>query len=743
MDAKFKIAKARTSLLLRHPFWGSLCLYLQPKEVEFEQTGIDTAATDYKYLFYNPKYIEKLDIREVMFIIAHEVSHCMFDHFGRRGTRNIRKWNISCVDGDTNVLMWNGKVKKIKDIKTNEIVVGFKDNKPYPSIVLASLSRSDDVIYTIELENGSIITCSDDHRFLTAQGEYVSAEKLKSGMYLIICKEHDKMEMDNRRKEISDRKLPLDESKGDSGKIEQNIQSSPCHGEQPSASWKTYEKEVFTDRYPKDTPIKPYTTSISCWVDRWGRNYIYQEVSKILSNSNRDNQYRPIFDGVVSKGISYKESPSSKFERNTIPQSDGIWIWCIQNSTSNRTIPYSKETTVPIGKEVYRNSYEQNIERRIGFEDGCNIQTGREIEFKRCKIQKVERRSERRILYDLVTTTHNYIANGIVVHNCDIAANLILKDAGLTPPAGALIFDEFRMHAEAIYEKLPDPPKIKCPKCGGKKIKGKTIGSKGIMVHVEFECKDCGHKWDAWIPITTEEGENGIEIEGMPGTLDKHLEQKSGKDKGMGDLAKEWKRRVSEVLANSKIRGNMPGWMEELIKEILEPKIDWRVILSQFIIKCYKNNFKWVPPSKRHLHTGLILPSLKGEGIGDVVVTIDTSGSISSNLLKQFISEVQSILNTYEMNLHLIQHDVSVTDYKVFNKGDVIGEIVMRGRGGTSHIEVFDKIKELNITPRVIICLTDSYTVYPNEPPECPILICTPHEHGDLPKWAHTHLIIE
>ena len=84
-----KLIRARTQLLLDYPFFGELALRLRLKE----EPGTPTMAVDGRNIFYNPAFVEGLSIGLTRAIIAHEVMHCVFDHIGRRGDRNPKKWN--------------------------------------------------------------------------------------------------------------------------------------------------------------------------------------------------------------------------------------------------------------------------------------------------------------------------------------------------------------------------------------------------------------------------------------------------------------------------------------------------------------------------------------------------------------------------------------------------------------------------------------------------------------------------
>lgn len=93
-DVKNRLTKARVKLLFKHPFFGQLALRLPFKDVT-DEGWCSTAATNYKYIFYNRDFIQKLDDDEVVFLVAHELGHCIFEHFIRRGDRDPSLWNMA------------------------------------------------------------------------------------------------------------------------------------------------------------------------------------------------------------------------------------------------------------------------------------------------------------------------------------------------------------------------------------------------------------------------------------------------------------------------------------------------------------------------------------------------------------------------------------------------------------------------------------------------------------------------
>ena len=88
-----KIVVARVGLLLRHPFFGNMATRLQIKECD---EWCPTAATDGRNLYFNTEFFSKMTSKEIEFVIAHEILHCVFDHMTRREDRDPQLHNIAC-----------------------------------------------------------------------------------------------------------------------------------------------------------------------------------------------------------------------------------------------------------------------------------------------------------------------------------------------------------------------------------------------------------------------------------------------------------------------------------------------------------------------------------------------------------------------------------------------------------------------------------------------------------------------
>ena len=88
-DLQTRLAKAKTSLMLEYPFWGTLVMNMPFRLSD----AVPTAATDGKQVLFNPEFCDKQNDEELKFLVAHEIGHPMFEHTTRRGERDGYKWN--------------------------------------------------------------------------------------------------------------------------------------------------------------------------------------------------------------------------------------------------------------------------------------------------------------------------------------------------------------------------------------------------------------------------------------------------------------------------------------------------------------------------------------------------------------------------------------------------------------------------------------------------------------------------
>jgi predicted metal-dependent peptidase len=121
-----RIQKARTALLLDHPFFGSLLFRLGGRA----SNSIQTMATDGVSLFYNPAFVDTLNVAELAGVLAHEVMHPALQHHTRRGDRDRKRWNMAC-DYAINPLLLDAGLTLPKDVLIERRFRGMSAERTY------------------------------------------------------------------------------------------------------------------------------------------------------------------------------------------------------------------------------------------------------------------------------------------------------------------------------------------------------------------------------------------------------------------------------------------------------------------------------------------------------------------------------------------------------------------------------------------------------------------------------------
>jgi len=120
-----QLTRARISMLLQQPFWGTLATRLILKDATDDpDQWCRTAATDGRYMYYNRNFISTLNKQETIFLVAHEVSHVVYDHMDRRGSRHPKRWNAA-ADFVINYELHEHNIGKLPDPKTSGVTACF------------------------------------------------------------------------------------------------------------------------------------------------------------------------------------------------------------------------------------------------------------------------------------------------------------------------------------------------------------------------------------------------------------------------------------------------------------------------------------------------------------------------------------------------------------------------------------------------------------------------------------------
>ena len=158
--------------------------------------------------------------------------------------------------------------------------------------------------------------------------------------------------------------------------------------------------------------------------------------------------------------------------------------------------------------------------------------------------------------------------------------------------------------------------------------------------------------------------------------------------------------------------GNVPGEIERMIKQLTEPKMNWREILRQQIQATIKNDYTFSRPSRKGWHTGVVLPGMNFDQQIDAAIAIDMSGSIGDDQAGIFLTEVKGIMDEFkEYNLKIWCFDTKVYNEQDFSstEGDDITSYKVMGGGGTEFMCNWEYMKDNDIVPKKLIMFTDGY----------------------------------
>ncbi len=280
--------------------------------------------------------------------------------------------------------------------------------------------------------------------------------------------------------------------------------------------------------------------------------------------------------------------------------------------------------------------------------------------------------------------------------------------------------------AEEVYAMLPA--------MNGKKSKNKMPGSKV--------------KGNGGTPGGKNGGDGGSDDSDSNGNgvFDDHEKWKNTADDNT--LREEWQKRIIDAAEAVSIRdpsdqrGLIPAFAKRLIEELRKPQTDWRSILNEFVQEeiC---DYSFNPPDRRFGDSDFFLPDFneKDETVKNILFMIDTSGSMSDDMITAAYSEVKGAIDQFNGKLEgfLGFFDAAVTEPEPFSDEDEFMVIKPKGGGGTDFEVIFRYVAEhmTDEPPASIIILTDGYAPFPDEEKSngIPVLWLLNNENVE-PPWG-------
>ncbi|WP_078121932.1 vWA domain-containing protein [Thiosocius teredinicola] len=334
---------------------------------------------------------------------------------------------------------------------------------------------------------------------------------------------------------------------------------------------------------------------------------------------------------------------------------------------------------------------------------------------------------------------------------CDYAINPLLLDDGLTPPPNCNVMPQYLgMTAEEIYPLIDENDQTETVdqhlfdqdnqsgggqqgKAPDKPEKEQQSSGKGGDNSQREDDRDSGGETPLDQKSEQRQGQGAKPLEADNQQTDQ--QQRDGDESGRGEptppplsneerqtLEVQWQQRLAGAAQQAMQAGKMGGTMARLVDHLLQPQLPWRMLLARYMTAMARDDFSYMRPSRRE--GDAILPSLKSSQV-EIVVAIDTSGSIRGNEMDEFLSEVSALKGQMRARVTLLACDTNLAEGSpwIFEPWEEFTcPTQIAGGGGTDFRPVFKWLDEQGSHPELLVYFTDAQGQFPEHEPNYPVI---------------------
>ncbi len=292
---------------------------------------------------------------------------------------------------------------------------------------------------------------------------------------------------------------------------------------------------------------------------------------------------------------------------------------------------------------------------------------------------------------------------------CDLAINPLLVKDGLKPPPGALYMDQFEgLTAEEIYPAIAD-------------LEDDTETLDQHIYDQENGSSERSSGHGNTPPQPDAQGGNRPEVEidpdqggaPQPPPLSENERQQ---------LSVQWQQRLAGAAQQALQAGKLGGGLARLVDHLLQPQLPWRMLLAKYMTAVSRDDYTYTRPSRRE--GAAIFPSLRSAQV-DIVVALDTSGSVSVDEMREFMSEIGAIKGQVRarVTLHACDAELAADGPWEFEPWEEFKlPVDLKGGGGTRFTPVFDWVHSRDRQPDLLVFFTDAEGEFPAQEPFYPVL---------------------
>lgn len=316
---------------------------------------------------------------------------------------------------------------------------------------------------------------------------------------------------------------------------------------------------------------------------------------------------------------------------------------------------------------------------------------------------------------------------------CDFAINPLLIEDGLTPPPNSLWMDQYKgMTAEEIYPLIEDHEEMETLDqhlYDQEGESGEQDGGGGSLPPQKQKSEQKNREGGAQLQVD-ENRQGGQDTESQPG-------KGSVDDPYPGEtpdapppltpdeketLGVQWRQRTAGAAQQAIQAGKLGGALARMIEHHLQPQLPWRMVLSRYLSSLARDDFSYMRPSRRE--GDAIYPSLRSAQI-EVVIAVDTSGSVRREELNSFITEIDAIKGQIRARITLLPCDASLAKgapwiYEPWEEFKLPENI--QGGGGTDFRPVFEWVGKMDMQPQLLLYFTDGDGEFPLQPPDYAVI---------------------
>lgn len=184
----------------------------------------------------------------------------------------------------------------------------------------------------------------------------------------------------------------------------------------------------------------------------------------------------------------------------------------------------------------------------------------------------------------------------------------------------------------------------------------------------------------------------------------------------------QWQQRMAGAAQQAMQHGKLGGELARMIDHLLQPQMPWRMLLARYMTAVARDDYSYMRPSRRE--GDFILPTLRSHQL-ELMVAVDTSGSIKDSEMEEFIGEIDALKGQVRARVTLLPCDAKLCEGApwIFEPWEEFSRPrEVKGGGGTSFLPVFDWVAHGGIRPDLLVYFTDAQGPFPADEPHYPVI---------------------